>query len=109
MVGWILLRTLPSSASKGVKYFEAIVVNSWPMTHPMNIAWMDENMGSVGKKAVASGLLIASANIYGSEFITKHYYTTLWLMTDTTVWASQIYQDDDSPGTSFDLQIIFTF
>ncbi|KAL5478949.1 hypothetical protein ACEPAI_2236 [Sanghuangporus weigelae] len=78
LVGWILLRALPHSASRGVKYIGACVVQSWPMTHPLNIAWMDENMGTIGKKTIASGMVIAAANIYGT-------------------WASQIYQDDDAP------------
>ncbi|KAF8990706.1 MFS general substrate transporter [Cyathus striatus] len=78
LVGWILLRALPMGTAKGVKYFAAIVVASWPYTHPLNIAWMSENTGSVGKRTVSSGLIIGFANIYG-------------------VWGSQIYRADDSP------------
>ncbi|KAH8114967.1 major facilitator superfamily domain-containing protein [Phellopilus nigrolimitatus] len=59
-------------------FLVACVVNSYPMNHPLNIAWMSENMGTVGKKTIASGAIVAAANIYG-------------------VWASQIYQADDSP------------
>ncbi|KAF8588996.1 MFS general substrate transporter [Ramaria rubella] len=77
-VGWILLRALPSSAARGVKYFSALVVASWALTHPLNIAWMSENMGSVGKKTIASGAVIGFANIYST-------------------WGSQIYQAKDSP------------
>ncbi|KAJ7668129.1 MFS general substrate transporter [Mycena rosella] len=78
LVGWILLRAMPNSASRGVKYFGAVVVASWPYNHPLNIGWMSENTGSVGKRTVASGAVIFAANIYG-------------------VWASQIYQADDAP------------
>ncbi|KAK7062360.1 major facilitator superfamily domain-containing protein, partial [Favolaschia claudopus] len=78
LVGWILLRTMPDKASRGVKYFGAVVVASWPYNHPLNIGWMSENTGSVGKRTVASGAVIFAANIY-------------------QVWASQIYQADDAP------------
>ncbi|KAK7449286.1 hypothetical protein VKT23_013429 [Stygiomarasmius scandens] len=90
LVGWILLRALPPQTSKGVKYFAAIVVASWPYTHPLNIAWMSENTGSVGKRTLASGSVIFAANIYG-------------------VWASQIYQAKDSPDfrTGNTINIVF--
>ncbi|KAJ6626031.1 MFS general substrate transporter [Mycena sp. CBHHK59/15] len=78
LVGWIILRAMPNSASRGVKYFGAVVVASWPYNHPLNIGWMSENTGSVGKRSVASGAVIFAANIYA-------------------VWASQIYQADDAP------------
>ncbi|KAJ7784258.1 MFS general substrate transporter [Mycena metata] len=78
LVGWILLRAMPDGASRGVKYFGALVVASWPYNHPLNIGWMSENTGSVGKRSVASGSVIFAANIYA-------------------VWASQIYQADDAP------------
>ncbi|KAJ6560144.1 MFS general substrate transporter [Mycena capillaripes] len=78
LVGWIILRAMPDGASRGVKYFGAVVVASWPYNHPLNIGWMSENTGSVGKRTVASGAVIFAANIYA-------------------VWASQIYQADDAP------------
>ncbi|KAL0952593.1 hypothetical protein HGRIS_006848 [Hohenbuehelia grisea] len=78
LVGWILLRFLPSGTSKGVKYLAAVIVASWPYTHPLNIAWMSENTGSVGKRTIASGAVIGFANIYGA-------------------WGSQIYRADDAP------------
>ncbi|KAJ6532254.1 MFS general substrate transporter [Mycena vulgaris] len=78
LVGWIILRAMPNKASRGVKYFGAVVVASWPYNHPLNIGWMSENTGSIGKRTVASGAVIFAANIYG-------------------VWASQIYQADDAP------------
>ncbi|KAF9472635.1 MFS general substrate transporter [Pholiota conissans] len=78
LLGWIFLRSLPSSAGKGLKYAAAVMVASWPSTHPLNIAWLSENTGSVGKRTVASGMVIGAANIYG-------------------VWGSQIYRADDAP------------
>ncbi|GAW10062.1 MFS general substrate transporter [Lentinula edodes] len=78
LVGWILLRCLPSDTSKGVKYFAALLVACWPSTHPLNIAWMTENTGSIGKRTLASGCVIFAANIYG-------------------VWGSQIYRAKDAP------------
>ncbi|KAJ4463463.1 MFS general substrate transporter [Lentinula lateritia] len=78
LVGWILLRCLPSDTSKGVKYFAALLVACWPSTHPLNIAWMTENTGSIGKRTLVSGCVIFAANIYG-------------------VWGSQIYRATDAP------------
>ncbi|TDL27077.1 MFS general substrate transporter [Rickenella mellea] len=78
LAGWILLRSLPHKTHRGIKYFAACLIQSWPYTHPLNIAWMSENTGSVGKRTVASGAVIGFANIYG-------------------VWASQIFQAKDSP------------
>ena len=49
------------------RYMAACIVQSWPYTHPLNIAWMSENTGSVGKRTIASGAIIGAANIYGSE------------------------------------------
>lgn len=40
--------------------------------------WMTENTAGVGKRTVASGLIIGAANIYA-------------------LWSSQIYRSDDSP------------
>ncbi|KAJ7098602.1 MFS general substrate transporter [Mycena belliarum] len=77
-IGWIILRAMPNSASRGVKYFGVVIVASWPYNHPLNVGWMSENMASTGKRTVASGAVIFAANIYG-------------------VWASQIYQADDAP------------
>ncbi|KAJ3848022.1 MFS general substrate transporter [Lentinula lateritia] len=98
LVGWILLRCLPSNTSKGVKYFAALLVACWPYTHPLNIAWMSENTGQValllrsliGKRTLASGCVIFAANIYG-------------------VWGSQIYQAKDAPDyhTGNTINIVF--
>jgi len=90
LVGWILLRFLPSDTNKGVKYLAALFVACWPYTHPLNIAWMSENTGSIGKRTLASGSVIFAANIYG-------------------VWGSQIYQAKDAPDyhTGNTINIIF--
>ncbi|KAJ3738672.1 MFS general substrate transporter [Lentinula detonsa] len=90
LVGWILLRCLPSDTSKGVRYFAALIVACWPYTHPLNIAWMSENTGSIGKRTLASGCVIFAANIYG-------------------VWGSQIYQAKDAPDyhTGNTINIVF--
>ena len=47
-----------------IRYLAACIITSWPMTHPLNIAWMSENTGSVGKRTVASGAVIGAANIF---------------------------------------------
>ncbi|KAJ3009511.1 UNVERIFIED_CONTAM: hypothetical protein HDU68_002638 [Siphonaria sp. JEL0065] len=64
-----------------------------PMTHPMNIAWLTENTAPIGKRTIASGLVIAAANIYG-------------------IWANQIYQASDAPcyhtGNFIILGFVFT-
>jgi len=47
LAGWMFLRSLPSGSSRGLKYLAAVVVGSWPSTHPLNIAWMSENTGCI--------------------------------------------------------------
>ena len=37
LVGFILLRALPDTSSRGVRYFAALVTGSWPQTHSLNI------------------------------------------------------------------------
>lgn len=56
-----------------LRYFGALVAQSWPYIHPLNIAWMSENMGSVGKRTIASGAIIGAANIYASKPIVTIY------------------------------------
>jgi len=76
--GFMLLRFLPATASRGSRYAAAFITGSWPMTHPLNISWMNENVAGVGKRTLANGMVIAGANIYG-------------------IWASQIYRANDAP------------
>ncbi|KAI8611454.1 MFS general substrate transporter [Chytriomyces sp. MP71] len=78
LVGILLLEFLPDNSPRGVFYFATLVVSGAPFTHPLNIAWMTENTAPIGKRTVASGLVIGAANIYG-------------------VYASQIYQPWDAP------------
>ncbi|KAE9403454.1 MFS general substrate transporter [Gymnopus androsaceus JB14] len=88
LVGWILLRFYLRIQTK--VYLAALFVACWPYTHPLNIAWMSENTGSIGKRTLASGSVIFAANIYG-------------------VWGSQIYQAKDAPDyhTGNTINIIF--
>ncbi|ODQ54687.1 MFS general substrate transporter [Saitoella complicata NRRL Y-17804] len=64
MVGWIMLRALPETSSKGVRYLAILIAGGWPITHPLNIAWMTENMAPLGKRTVASGAIIGAANLF---------------------------------------------
>jgi hypothetical protein len=60
LLGWIWLRSLGPDSSRFLKYMAAVIVSAWPYTHPLNIAWMSENTGSVGKRTVASGMIIGA-------------------------------------------------
>jgi sugar phosphate permease len=77
-VGFILLRFLPDDTNKWLLLTVVLFTTSWPLTHPLNISWMTENMAPLGKRTVASGLIIGFANIFA-------------------VWASQIYRAEDAP------------
>ncbi|KAI8845024.1 MFS general substrate transporter [Chytriomyces cf. hyalinus JEL632] len=90
IVGFALLQFLPDNSPKGVFYLATLIISSGPSTHPMNIAWMTENTAPVGKRTVASGLIIGFANIYA-------------------VYASQIYQPWDAPRYHFGNYIILAF
>ncbi|KAJ7485714.1 MFS general substrate transporter [Mycena latifolia] len=78
LVGWIILRVMPNSASFALKYLGAAFLVSCPLYHPLNVGWMSENTGSIGKRTVASGAITFASKIL-------------------SVWASQIYQADDAP------------
>lgn len=52
--------------------------SSLPFGALIDSGWMTENTAGVGKRTVASGLIIGAANIYA-------------------LWSSQIYRSDDSP------------
>ncbi|KAJ3306306.1 hypothetical protein HDU76_004841 [Blyttiomyces sp. JEL0837] len=85
LIGLIALRFTPDTADKYTLFAVLLVVTTWPLTHPLNISWMTENMAPLGKRTVASGAIIGAANIYA-------------------VYASQIYRAKDAPrfhtGTS---------
>ncbi|KAI9353462.1 MFS general substrate transporter [Obelidium mucronatum] len=78
IVGFAMLEFLPDNAPKAVFYFATLIISSAPLAHPMNIAWLTENTAPIGKRTVASGLVISAANIYG-------------------IYANQIYQPSDAP------------
>ncbi|KAJ3070200.1 hypothetical protein HDU99_002745 [Rhizoclosmatium hyalinum] len=78
LAGIMLLEFLPDDSSKGVLFLATFVIAGAPSVHPLNIAWMSENTAPIGKRTVATGLIIGFANIYG-------------------VYASQIYQASDAP------------
>ncbi|KAF9074342.1 MFS general substrate transporter [Rhodocollybia butyracea] len=106
LAGWILLRVLPTDTSKGVRYFAALLVTCWPYTHPLNIAWMSENTGSIGKRTLASGCVIFAANIYGGELVSA---MNLTILDRRIVWGSQIYRASDAPDyhTGNTINIVF--
>jgi len=66
--GWIWLRSMDSSSPSILRYLAAVLVSAWPYTHPLNIAWMSENTGSVGKRTVASGLIIGACEYRPNPF-----------------------------------------
>ncbi|KAF4596170.1 hypothetical protein EYR40_008148 [Pleurotus pulmonarius] len=78
LVGWFLLLFLPSGTPRIVKYFAAVIVASYPAVHPLNVAWMAENAGSIGKRVIATGAMSGFSAIHGT-------------------WGSQIYRADDAP------------
>ncbi|KAJ3285558.1 hypothetical protein HDU79_007239 [Rhizoclosmatium sp. JEL0117] len=78
LIGFLLLEFLPDNSAMGVLYFVTFVISGAPSVHPLNIAWMTENTAPIGKRTVASGLIIGFANIYGT-------------------YAAQFYQANDAP------------
>ncbi|KAJ3298672.1 hypothetical protein HDU79_008165 [Rhizoclosmatium sp. JEL0117] len=78
LIGFALLEFLPDNSPMGVLYFVTFLISGAPSVHPLNIAWMTENTAPIGKRTVASGLIIGFANIYG-------------------VYAAQFYQASDAP------------
>ncbi|KAJ7064429.1 MFS general substrate transporter [Mycena belliarum] len=90
-IGWIILRAMPNSASRGVKYFGVVIVASWPYNHPLNVGWMSENMASTGKRTVASGAVIFAANIYGVYFKRGNSINIALAGFTTILWVVQKY------------------
>ncbi|KAJ3036811.1 hypothetical protein HDV00_002364 [Rhizophlyctis rosea] len=64
VIGWLLLVLLPDSTSKYGLYAAILFVAAWPITHPLNIAWMSRNAAPIGKRTVASGAIIGFANLF---------------------------------------------
>ncbi|KAJ3190675.1 hypothetical protein HK101_008466 [Irineochytrium annulatum] len=90
LIGFIVLRALPDNTSKYVLLVVIILTNAWPLTHPVNIAWMTENMAPLGKRTVATGAIIGAANIF-------------------QVWAAQIYRAADAPRFHTGNNVIIAF
>ncbi|KAJ3205529.1 hypothetical protein HDU83_004686 [Entophlyctis luteolus] len=89
-IGFALLAFLPDNTNKNVLYVVTLIISSAPLTHPLNISWLNENTAPLGKRTVASGLVIGAANIYGA-------------------YASQIYQAGDAPRYHVGNYIILGF
>ncbi|KAJ3025634.1 UNVERIFIED_CONTAM: hypothetical protein HDU68_006918 [Siphonaria sp. JEL0065] len=75
LVGFLVLQFLPDNAPI---YVTTLFISLAPFTHPLNIAWLTENTSPIGKRTVASGLVIAVSNLAG-------------------IWGSQIFQPWDAP------------
>ncbi|KAI8072145.1 major facilitator superfamily domain-containing protein [Gilbertella persicaria] len=78
IAGFIALEFLKDDAGPWNFYAAALFLASSPSWHGMHIAWMSSNLAPLGKRTLALGVIVGSANIAG-------------------VPASQIYQQDDSP------------
>ncbi|ORY94142.1 major facilitator superfamily domain-containing protein [Syncephalastrum racemosum] len=63
LVGFVVLRTLPVDTGRWSLFAGATVAVSSPSWHGMHIAWMSSNVAPVGKRALALGAIIGSANI----------------------------------------------
>ncbi|KAJ1565975.1 hypothetical protein HK096_005553, partial [Nowakowskiella sp. JEL0078] len=92
LIGFIILRSVPDDSNKYLLWGILLFISSWPLTHPLNISWMSENMAPLGKRTVASAAVIGAANIF-------------------SVWAGQIYQAADAPRfhTGNIIVIVFAF
>lgn len=69
------LEWLPDTASKPVFYIAALIAASAPSYHGMHIGWMSSNLAPIGKRTLALGAIIGSANICGvpGSFIYRQY------------------------------------
>ncbi|EDR09467.1 uncharacterized protein LACBIDRAFT_248936 [Laccaria bicolor S238N-H82] len=80
LLGWIFLWALPEGAGRGIKYFAATFLASWPYTHPLNVAWMSENTGSIGKRTTLTCMY-------------SKYIRSMGI----AAFDAQIYRADDAP------------
>jgi MFS family permease len=80
--GFLALELLPNDANRWSRYAAALIANSSPSWHGMQIAWMSSNLAPVGKRALALGAVVGAANICG-------------------VPGSQIYAAKDAPYYRF--------
>ncbi|KAK9679932.1 hypothetical protein K7432_016104 [Basidiobolus ranarum] len=78
LVGLFLLQLLPDSTNRWALYGVIIFTVGWPFWHPINAAWLTENVAPMGKRSIGLAMYIMSVNING-------------------LVGSQIYRDDDKP------------
>lgn len=64
-VGYAALWGMPVDASRWSKFAAATVTAAAPSWHGMHIAYMSANLSPAGKRALALGAIIGSANICG--------------------------------------------
>jgi MFS family permease len=65
IAGFLALELLPDNAGRWSFYTAALFVASSPSWHGMQIAWMSSNLAPIGKRTLALGAVIGSANICG--------------------------------------------
>ncbi|ORY03346.1 MFS general substrate transporter [Basidiobolus meristosporus CBS 931.73] len=78
LLGVLLLEFLPDNTNKWTLYGVIIFTVGWPYWHPINAAWLTENVAPMGKRSIGLAMYIMSVNING-------------------LVSSQIYRDDDKP------------
>ncbi|KAI9304489.1 major facilitator superfamily domain-containing protein [Cunninghamella echinulata] len=86
LVGFMMLEFLPDSADKSVFYVAALIAASAPSYHGMHIGWMSSNLAPIGKRTLALGAIIGSANICGvpgsfvyRQYDAPRYHTGNWI------------------------------
>lgn len=117
--GWIFLRSLPSDSGRAIKYLAAVIVASWPSTHPLNIAWMSENTGWAVDLYQINRQRISESSVDQEHWKThcriRPRHRSMYVLNCTLhylfrccsfflrsaniygVWGSQIYRADDAP------------
>ncbi|ORX81465.1 MFS general substrate transporter [Basidiobolus meristosporus CBS 931.73] len=78
LVGLFCLELLPDNTNRWSLYAVIVFTVGWPSWHPINAAWLTENVAPMGKRSMALAMYIMSVNING-------------------LLSSQIYRDDDKP------------
>ncbi|KXS08780.1 MFS general substrate transporter [Gonapodya prolifera JEL478] len=63
LAGWLLLVLLPETTDKTWRYIALMFLGGHPFPHALNVAWSQVNMAPIGKRTVASGMIIAAANL----------------------------------------------
>ncbi|KAK9704497.1 hypothetical protein K7432_010157 [Basidiobolus ranarum] len=78
LIGVFLLELLPDTTDRWSMYAVIIFTVGWPYWHPINAAWLTENVAPLGKRSIGLAMYIMSVNI-------------------NALAGSQIYRDDDKP------------